>query len=93
MRTMGRIFRVAKTCSPGCDETWANVFTSKESILWWCLTNHFRVKGKMRANITRFGVYEGSEVDTSKRKSRRIGGWGSQLKEWLKAIDDMVRSG
>jgi hypothetical protein len=90
---MGRLFGVGKPSSPGCDETWTAVFASKESILWYCLTTHFRVKGKMRANIARFGVYEGSEVDTSKRKSRRIGGWGSQLKEWLKAIDDMVRSG
>jgi hypothetical protein len=44
IRTFRRILGLEDTCAPGCKESWIECFFSTNSILLWCLTNHFKVK-------------------------------------------------
>ncbi|KAG9225121.1 hypothetical protein CCMSSC00406_0007468 [Pleurotus cornucopiae] len=67
---------------PGCAERPVEVFFSKKSILWWCLTNHFRFKRKT----------QGWMADPSfARKTVHLAGWGSEYRRWWSSVVSMVK--
>ncbi|THH08545.1 hypothetical protein EW145_g2648 [Phellinidium pouzarii] len=39
-RTFLRLLRLEPTCAPGCEERAREVFFSRQSILWWAMSNH-----------------------------------------------------
>ncbi|KAF4571057.1 hypothetical protein EYR36_008384 [Pleurotus pulmonarius] len=81
-RTFLRLLRLREPCSPGCLERPGVVFFSKDSILWWCLTNHFRFKSKTRALMSDPSIV---------RKTVHLGGWGSEYRRWWSSVVDMVK--
>ncbi|KAI6149612.1 hypothetical protein BKA82DRAFT_4131328 [Pisolithus tinctorius] len=85
VRTLQRLFGLKDNCAPGCSETLAHVFLSKEeSILYWAITHHSVVRRRESENLQRWGVHVGGNM-------RRIGGWGTELKLWKQAVVDMVK--
>lgn len=86
LRTLLRLLRVVPPCSPGCEESFREVFFSSDSILWWCLSNHGKLKKRETAEYRVDNVWVGG-------KRRRFGGWGGELKLWLAEVESMVRSG
>jgi hypothetical protein len=90
LRTFLRLLRFRAPCSPGCPETFREVFFSRESIVWWCLSNHWAQKKKGWAGMKDFGVgVDGAGTATG--KMRRLGGWGSELRMWWGQVERMVR--
>ena len=86
LRTLLRLLRVVPPCSPGCEESFREVFFSSDSILWWCLSNHGKLKKRETAEYRVDNVWVGG-------KRRRFGGWGGELKLWLAEVESMDRSG
>ncbi|KAJ7191936.1 hypothetical protein GGX14DRAFT_380568 [Mycena pura] len=87
LRTV-RLFGLGEPCSPGCNESLSSVFFSRESIVWWCITNHRPCRARQRARMAQIGVGVGSDV--AARKMRRIGGWGGELRAWLDDVNRML---
>jgi hypothetical protein len=87
IRTFLRLLRLREPCSPGCLEMPQEVFFSKESILWWCLSNHWVVRRREQARFQQIGIGVGSNIHS--QKMRRMGGWGGQLRAWLRDVRDM----
>lgn len=85
VRTLSRLLRLTPPCSPGCPERWSKVFLSRESILWWCLSQHWVARKRERERFEVDGIHVGGKV-------RRIGGWGGELAEWKMAVSRMVLS-
>lgn len=83
-RTFLRLFRLSPQCAPGCSEMASEVFFSRDSILWWAITNHWPVKKRMQEWHMEDGIKRGGRM-------RRMGGWGSELKEWKAAVQEMMR--
>ncbi|KAI0798596.1 AAA domain-containing protein [Irpex lacteus] len=83
LRTFRRMLKLDPPCSPGCEETIRGVFFSRESILWWCLTNHRVSRKRERERLRTQGIHVGGTY-------RRIGGWGGELEAWKKSVRDMV---
>ncbi len=83
LRTFRRMLKLDPPCSPGCEETIRGVFFSRESILWWCLTNHRFARKRERERLRTQGIHVGGTY-------RRIGGWGGELEAWKKSVRDMV---
>lgn len=82
-RTFARLLGCGQPCSPGCDESWRNVFTfGEESILWWCWTHHNPYRQRQQAEVMN-GVFG--------PKTRRLGGWGRETEDWIKDIQEMAR--
>jgi hypothetical protein len=88
IRTFLRLFRLRPPCAPGCEERIGEVFFSKDSIIWWCLSNHWINRKRNQDMMQRIGLGTGREVE--RRRMRRIGGWGSELKRWLSDVQKMV---
>ncbi|KAJ6564488.1 hypothetical protein B0H19DRAFT_1026167 [Mycena capillaripes] len=88
-RTFLRMLRLQPPCSPGCPEMVTEVFFSKESIVWWCITQHHPVRVRESANMTRLGIGIGSDVE--RQRMRRIGGWGGELRAWFDDVKRMLR--
>ncbi|KAI6116774.1 hypothetical protein EDD16DRAFT_1708191 [Pisolithus croceorrhizus] len=85
MRTLQGLIGVKNNCPPGCRETLAGVFLSKErSILYWTITHHSPVRRRESENLQRWDVHAGGNM-------RRIGGWGTELRAWKQAVVAMVR--
>ncbi|RDB19844.1 hypothetical protein Hypma_013132 [Hypsizygus marmoreus] len=80
-RTILRLFGLIPTCSPGCPETFREVFFSKKSILWWCLTNHWKLRKREHARIALMG-----------QKMKRFGGWGGDLRIWMEDVADVCHA-
>ncbi|KAF9002245.1 AAA domain-containing protein [Cyathus striatus] len=87
LRTFLRLLRLEPPCSPGCPETVSEVF-SKESIIWWCITYHRLVRRRNTEKMNLIGLGVGS--DLSGQKMRRLGGWGSELRQWMQDVVGMV---
>jgi hypothetical protein len=85
IRTFLRLFRLRPPCAPGCAERIGDVFFSKESIIWWCISNHWINRERNQDMMQRIGLGIGREVG---RRMRRIGGWGSE--RWLSDVQKMV---
>ncbi|KAF8967541.1 hypothetical protein BDZ97DRAFT_1903390 [Flammula alnicola] len=90
LRTLLGLLRLTPPCSPGCPERLTEVFFSKKSILWWCLTNHWALRQRNETRMQLIGLGVGSDVE--RRRMRRFGGWGTDIKEWLKDVAEMVQS-
>ena len=90
IRTLLRLLNLGDLCSPGCHETIQNVFFSKDSILW-CLSNHWANRRKNIARMAEIGLGEGTDVE--RRRMRRIGGWGGELREWISEVERLVHDG
>ena len=73
-----------KTCSPGCDESWRRVFTlGDKSILWWCWTHHDACQRRLHADLLN---------EDLRAKTHRLGGWGGELEDWIKDVQEMIRT-
>ncbi|KAF9002259.1 AAA domain-containing protein [Cyathus striatus] len=88
LRTVLGILRLEPPCSPGCPETFSKAFFSKDSIIWWCITDHGLVRRRNTEKMKIVGLGVGS--DTSRQIMRRIGGWGSTLRRWMQDVTDMI---
>jgi len=83
-RTFARLMGYGQPCSPGCYESWREVFSLGEgSILWWSWTNHNPYRERQQAEMMSEGFRD---------KTRRLGGWGGELENWVKDIQEMVRN-
>ncbi len=82
-RTFLRLLRLAPPPAPGCQEQASTVFFSKDSILWWCITQHQTVKRRYSESIRENGIQVGGKL-------RRLGGWGRELREWKQSVKDMA---
>ncbi|TFK63464.1 hypothetical protein BDN72DRAFT_847586 [Pluteus cervinus] len=78
VRTSLRLLGFVPGCSPGCTETIRSLF-AEESIISWCYNNHQPLRDREHQNLLRSGVDIGGNM-------RRIGGWGSDLTNWLEAV-------
>ncbi|KAJ7444635.1 hypothetical protein B0H11DRAFT_2089033 [Mycena galericulata] len=78
LRTFLRLLRLAPPCSPGCPEMVSEVFFSKESIIWWCISQHSEIGFGVGANV-------------NGQKMRRIGGWGEELRVWFRDLGHMLQ--
>ena len=71
-------------CSPGCGESWGEVFSfGEKSILWWSWTHHDPYRQRQQAEMMSEGFRD---------KTRRLGGWGGELENWMMDIQEMVRN-
>ncbi|KAF8608352.1 hypothetical protein BDV93DRAFT_247833 [Ceratobasidium sp. AG-I] len=84
-RTFMRMFG-GPICAPGCEETFASVFASKDSILLWCLTHH---QSQRTRNVPR---WEKECAERGEGRWRRFSGWGSDLDRWLKWLKESIKS-
>ncbi|KAJ7445991.1 hypothetical protein B0H11DRAFT_2162496 [Mycena galericulata] len=89
LRTFVRMFGLAPPCRPGCPEKVSRVFFSKESIIWWCISNHRPARVRQNALMAEIGLGIGSNV--SGQKMRRIGGWGEELRAWFRDLGNMLQ--
>ena len=87
VRTMLRLLRLAPPCSPGCPERASEVFFSKDSIIWWCLSHHWSMRRKGWAKMGEMALETGTNVGN--RKMRRLGGWGQARQDWLDQVAAM----
>ncbi|KAA1475093.1 hypothetical protein DENSPDRAFT_841819 [Dentipellis sp. KUC8613] len=83
IRTFRRLLGLSPPCSAGCPERASETF-SKDSIIWWCLTNHWRVRRWANERIAADGILQGG-------RTRRLGGWTGEVDAWLLDVRDMVR--
>ncbi|KIY42906.1 hypothetical protein FISHEDRAFT_54539 [Fistulina hepatica ATCC 64428] len=81
-RTLGRLLGTKEPCSPGCAETIREAFFSRDSILLYCLTSHWKVRRKIRAQMKQ-------DVDG---KIQRLGGWGGKVRGWLQAVVEFSKA-
>ncbi|KIK55626.1 hypothetical protein GYMLUDRAFT_833154 [Collybiopsis luxurians FD-317 M1] len=87
-RTFLRLVGLHPPCRPGCPETIREVFFSKDSIIWWCLSQH-RVNIKRNSALMKiWGLGMGSRA----RKMRRLDGWGAETRNWLENVRELARS-
>ncbi|KAJ3794233.1 hypothetical protein GGU11DRAFT_690216 [Lentinula aff. detonsa] len=89
-RTFLRLIGLESSCSVGCSESVREVFFSKSSILWWCLSQHRVVIDRNSAQMKIWGLEVGSRPP-KERKMRRLGGWGSEVTDWLQSVWKMVK--
>ncbi|THH18645.1 hypothetical protein EW146_g2363 [Bondarzewia mesenterica] len=80
-RTLLRLLGLAPPCSLGCPETTREVFFSRNSIVWWCINHHWSVKKRETERFKVEGIAAGSRM-------RRLGGWGKETEDWLKAVKE-----
>lgn len=84
LRTFARLVGYGKPCSPGCDESWRDVFSlGEKSILWWSWTRHDTCRVRYQVEMAN---------EESRVKIRRLGGWGRELEDWIKDIQEMIRT-
>lgn len=84
-RTVLRLLYLVPPCSAGCSEDYREVFFSRKSILWWCLSNHWVARNREQAKFRLEGVHVGG-------RRRRIGGWGTELATWKQSVREMLRN-
>lgn len=85
IRTFLRLLGLAPPCSPGCEERWGEVFSvGKQSIVWWCWTNHTPVKKKCTSEMQESGDEGGKWV--------RLGGWGGEVDAWIKRVESFAKA-
>jgi len=85
VRTFRRLFGLQASCAPGCSESLREVFCSKNSILWWALSRHWKVRKIGTETMRVDGIHVGGVA-------RRIGGWGGELRAWKQGVRDMVQA-
>ena len=86
IRTFMRLVRFTPPCSPGCNDTLADIFTfGKKSILWWSWTNHTPLRNAHISEMLQLGEDRGG-------KWIRLGGWGGEAEAWLKHVESFVKT-
>ncbi|KAL0945285.1 hypothetical protein HGRIS_000793 [Hohenbuehelia grisea] len=80
-RTFLRLARVGQPCSPGCDESFREVFFSKDSIIWVAITHHRPMQARMRDKM---------RDDDLGKKIRRLGGGKAEFRAWWAAVENQV---
>ena len=86
IRTFMRLVRFTPPCSPGCNETLADIFTfGEKSILWWSWTNHTPLRNAHISEMLQLGEDRGG-------KWIRLGGWGGEAEAWLKHVESFVKT-
>ncbi|KAG2005729.1 hypothetical protein CC2G_002110 [Coprinopsis cinerea AmutBmut pab1-1] len=88
LRTFRRLLGWEAQCRPGCDET-LSTFFSGENILLYALTVHRRKRRTYQEIMDLLGVGVGTDVHG--RRMRRIGGWGTELEEWLGEVEKLSK--
>jgi hypothetical protein len=88
IRTFLRLFRLRPPCAPGCQERIGDIFSKDSSIIWWCISNHWVNRKQNQDRMQQIGLGIGREAE--RQRMRRIGGWGSELKQWLSDVQKMV---
>ncbi|KAJ7281044.1 hypothetical protein C8J57DRAFT_1300723 [Mycena rebaudengoi] len=88
IRTFLRMLRLSEPCRPGCTERAMEVFFSKDSVLWWCLTHHRPLRARENRRMAMIGIGVGSDVRN--QKMHRLGGWGGELRAWKAEVQRMV---
>ncbi|KAJ7620074.1 hypothetical protein FB45DRAFT_929413 [Roridomyces roridus] len=88
-RTVLRLLHLAPQCKSDCDERLSTLF-SKNSIVWWCFSQHWNVRKREGEKMQKIGVDIGTDVGG--RKMRRLGGWGGELERWFADVAKMVQS-
>ena len=83
-RTFLRLFRLAPPCAPGCLEQPSEAFFSRDSIFWWAITNHRRVRKMLEKRMMEDDASRGGRM-------RRIGGWGKELSTWKEEVKRIAR--
>ena len=95
LRTFLRLLRIEAPCSPGCPERLSEVFFSKDSILWWCLTHHRSNRERNQERMEEIGIGCGTvgedESVSERRRMRRLGGWGEERRVWLESVKGLVK--
>lgn len=81
-RTLLRLVDLEVPCAPGCEETFRNIFLSRNSILWFAITNHIPLKRRETERLRTRGVHTGGIA-------RRIGGWGNELNAWKRRVQEL----
>jgi hypothetical protein len=84
-RTFRRIRGTESQCAPGCRETWKGVFLRRDSILWWGIRHHWPVKRRLESAYAESNEKKGP-------KWRRLGGWGSEAREWFASVEKLSKS-
>lgn len=90
LRTVLRLVGLESSCSPGCPESVRDAFFSKSGILWWCLHQHRVVIERHSALMKIWGLGIGSKAP-EEQKMRRLGGWGSEVTDWLQSVREMPK--
>ncbi|KAI0266952.1 hypothetical protein BC834DRAFT_822774 [Gloeopeniophorella convolvens] len=85
LRTLWRLLRVQEQCAADCPERFGRTFFSRDSIIWWCITQHSASRRIYGPRLLTDGIHVGG-------KMRRIGGCGNELKEWKEDVREMARS-
>ena len=88
IRTFLRLVGLAEPCSPGCFESFSDVFLSRDSIVWWTIRYHWEDRRRNQAKLDKVNLEDRRTVSHS--RMRRIGGWGHDLKEWLRSVENLV---
>ena len=80
-RTFWRLLRLnpAGDLPEGCYETIGNVFFNSNSIIWWMIKGHWRLRKRYAR------LLEGDNAENG-GKIRRIGGWGMQFRVWWAGV-------
>ncbi|TEB32139.1 hypothetical protein FA13DRAFT_1754569 [Coprinellus micaceus] len=86
LRTILRLLRIEAPCSPGCPERFSEVLFSKDSILWWCLTHHRSNRERNQERMAEIGIGCGT-----RRRMRRLGGWGEERRVWLESVKELAK--
>ncbi|KAG9046047.1 hypothetical protein FS837_005167 [Tulasnella sp. UAMH 9824] len=85
IRTVRRILHLDSPPQVGCQENLAMAFASKDSILWIAITKHDVVRKHWEPLMA-------EDLANNSRGWTRIGGWGSQLRMWMKSVKELARS-
>jgi len=82
-RTFVRLFGVGAPCASGCEDSWREVFFSKNSIILWCTIHHSSVRRRYES------MWEPIE---NGGKWRRLGGWGDAVLRWWNDLELSAKS-
>ncbi|CAL1706060.1 unnamed protein product [Somion occarium] len=85
LRTILRLLGLAPPCAPGCPESFKGIFLSSDSILWFSLSMHWKVRKAQMQAYQIDSVWGGGN-------RRRIGGWGGELRDWKRDVEEMIRA-
>jgi len=84
-RTLGRLFGFAEPCSSECHESFSHVFFSRESILWWAITSHRRVRRRL-ASMYELDRAQGHNRWIRFTNRNQVEIWLTMLKNRLKSV-------
>jgi len=89
LRTFRRLFGWEAPCAVGCSESVKEAFFSKDSIIWWCLSQHWINRRRNQARMEEIGLGIGRNI--ARQRMRRFGGWGKDLGLWLIDVRAVVQ--